>query len=43
MHKVYLCVPLHGTEQSVALFFNTALTGFYNREGVFTARYELYL
>ena len=37
-HTVYLCV-LCGSENKQRLFPYTALTGFYNRDGVFTARY----
>jgi hypothetical protein len=39
-HTVYLCV-LCGFENKQRLFPYTTLTGFYNREGMFTARYGL--
>jgi hypothetical protein len=40
-HTVYLCV-LCGSQNKQPFFAYTALTGwFYNRDGVFTARYGL--
>ena len=41
-HTVYLCV-LFGSENKQRLFPYTVLTGFYNRDIVFTARYGLNL
>jgi hypothetical protein len=42
-HTVYLCV-LYGSQSKQRLFPYTALTDcFYNRDGVFTARYGLNL
>ena len=39
-HTLYLCL-LCGSQNKQRLFPYTTLTGFYNRDGVFTARYGL--